>query len=543
MPLFGRKRIFGPRPELQPAGEAAPWLWAVAGGVGMAAAFPPLPLGPLALVALAPLLRLLRRPALSLYGDAGRWFRVGLVFALVYHGIQFRWVYFTFHTQGGQPLVLVLGLYGLWVLLVSLPWGALFALCRWAWVRAGWHPAPLLALGWALLDALLARHPFGGVGWASPAVTQVFGLGAYYVAPVLGGAGVVALVVMTNALWAGCLTGRRGGLGGRIPPLALAAGLSIVLSLPAAMLEPTPAWTAGGTPFPVLVVPGRQPVQTETLPSAGEEHAAAARSMRAFLGDTLTALEEPLTTDGATPALIVWPEYAVAGPMRPDVELRDLGNLSALVEADLLVGAQTRSPAEMPPGTLLNSAYLVQGDGTHLRYDKRGLVPLGEYRPALLRWLMPGKLTAGGTDYTPGTGPVILPWARAHLGMAICSESMQGGHMPLLARSGAEVMVALANDAWLPPWAAWQHLRLTALRGLEVGRDVLWAVNGGPSALLRPGTAPGPLHGAAPAGGKPFIARPTPRAGLTPLTRWGGWTVLLLAPPLLLLALLGRLRP
>ena len=111
----------------------------------------------------------------------------------------------------------------------------------------------------------------------------------------------------------------------------------------------------------------------------------------------------------------------------------------------------------------------------------------------------------------------MLDWRGTKLGLAICFESIMPGHARRAAQDGAEVLIVLSNDQWLTPSASRQHLRLTALRSLEIGREALAATNGGWSGHVRQGR----LAAASPAGGAGLKVSFRRAARQTPWTRWG----------------------
>ena len=192
--------------------------------------------------------------------------------------------------------------------------------------------------------------------------------------------------------------------------------------------------------------------------------------------------------------------------------LSDLARVAEVLGADFILGSEARER-----GADYNAAYLVVGKPfDFFRYDKRELVPFGEYVPTGFRWVFGKKVTAGEADYRAGEAPPVIRWRSVEIGMAICFESILPGHMRRAARSGAQVIVAVANDQWLTRAASLQHLRLTALRGLEIGRDVLLVSNGGWSAHLREGRV---VVGGERGG--PVRAEPTLSSVETPWVRWG----------------------
>ena len=129
------------------------------------------------------------------------------------------------------------------------------------------------------------------------------------------------------------------------------------------------------------------------------------------------------------------------------------------------------------------------------------------------------KLTRGDQDYAQGANPPVINWQGRNLGVAICFESLQPAHMANLASTGGEVIVAIANDQWLSGSAKIQHLNGTALRGLEIDREILFVSNGGPTAHLRDGK----IVGATQPDGSPIWSHPNANQRQTYWVRWGGW--------------------
>ena len=117
-------------------------------------------------------------------------------------------------------------------------------------------------------------------------------------------------------------------------------------------------------------------------------------------------------------------------------------------------------------------------------YDKRKLVPFGEYIP-FRKWIAFAKIITGGLDFSSGKGPTNLtisglPTFRP----LICYEAVfpqdVGG-----APGRADLLLHLTNDAWFGTWSGpYQHLSQSRIRAIEQRLPMLRAANTGVSAVI-----------------------------------------------------------
>jgi apolipoprotein N-acyltransferase len=145
---------------------------------------------------------------------------------------------------------------------------------------------------------------------------------------------------------------------------------------------------------------------------------------------------------------------------------------------------------------LYDSALLYDATGRRLeRYDKSHLVPFGEYLPlrALLgRFIRAVATGATSRDVSAGPEPraLALPLPGASepvvtLGVPICYELLFPDLVRRFAGGGAQVLLAITNDAWYGRTGApHQFLAITALRSAENGMWTARAANTGVSALI-----------------------------------------------------------
>jgi apolipoprotein N-acyltransferase len=186
--------------------------------------------------------------------------------------------------------------------------------------------------------------------------------------------------------------------------------------------------------------------------------------------------------------LVVWPETAIAA--FPD-EVEETHNvlIQRAIENEtvFVLGSPTRenSPASsLDKASYFNSLLLLDGSGAH--YDKRHLVPFGEYMPfdSILRPIT-DLLNVPMSDFSKGEAQNSLLSARdIVIGSSICYEDAYGS---LLRDSlpAANVLVNVSNDAWFGDTIApHQHLQISQMRALELGRYMLRATNTGISAII-----------------------------------------------------------
>src|SRR5262249_27664419 len=136
------------------------------------------------------------------------------------------------------------------------------------------------------------------------------------------------------------------------------------------------------------------------------DEVAVARNYAKVLGLSRDACQEG--------ALVVWPESA-AWPFSFE---RDPGlrrDLAGLVRQGCMVLFNS-DHAER--NVLYNSAYLLSKEGRIARYDKRHLVPFGEYVPFRGVFSFVDKLAREAGEYRPGEGARLLPWGDERLGMS-----------------------------------------------------------------------------------------------------------------------------
>ncbi len=183
--------------------------------------------------------------------------------------------------------------------------------------------------------------------------------------------------------------------------------------------------------------------------------------------------------------VVIWPE--TAAPFFYGWETALSLRLEAIVArtgVPVIFGAPWYDPAE--GGKFYNSVFHMDGRGVVVgRYDKRHLVPFGEYIPLRSVLFFLRKLTPGDSDFSAGTAPSLFRVEGTKVAASVCYEAVFPEILREGVREGATWLVNVTNDAWFGDTVApHQHLAMARLRCVELRRPMARAANSGISAVI-----------------------------------------------------------
>jgi apolipoprotein N-acyltransferase len=452
------------------AGRVLRPLAALVSGALLAAAFPALDLGPLALVALVPLLLAVDtvRPRTAA--------ALGYLAGLTFFGLHLLWIA-QFLSWTGAAAWLAWGALGA---VEAAFFAAFFALVPATRPLGAWRLLVLPAC-WAVLELVRAYHPMGGFPWGLLAVSQHGGGPLLPLARVVGGFGLAAVIVAVNlavALWLRALRATARERSWR-PKLAALVGLPLLVAgLLGARLAVPAAPAPSGPPLDVVVVQaglrgGHGLAQGQTTERVFANH----------VGHTEALAGAP----GGPPDLVVWGEGAAdADPLTNPDRLAAVTRAARAAGAPILLGATTRLDATH----LATEGLLFTPEGRLAdRYQKRRLVPFGEFVPfgSVLGRLIPATREGVPYDKVPGHRLEPLLIDGVPVGPLICWESAYPGDARQLTREGARLLLVMTNNASFGTGAGpRQHLAAGQLRAVESGRTIVQAAVTGISAVIEP---------------------------------------------------------
>ncbi len=198
-------------------------------------------------------------------------------------------------------------------------------------------------------------------------------------------------------------------------------------------------------------------------------------------------LSEPL--QGEVDVLI-WPESVAQWwvPAYAD-RLTERENPFLELRTFLIFGGLAYAYDEDRRAERYNSAFLIDGTGRVLgRYDKRVLLPFGEYLPGAswLPWMK--ELSPQTGEFSAGRRLVTLDVpGRVSFAPLICYEDVPSGIARRMTRGGAEALLTIFNDAWFGrSMAPYQHEALALWRAIENRRYFVRVGNAGVTGVVDP---------------------------------------------------------
>ena len=464
-------------------------------GVLLVLSFPPADVGGIAFVALVPLLMAVWIPQPE-RKRGRRHFALGYVAGLIFFTVTFSWfaeLAPLFHAPVLRGLPFYFALY-----LALYP-------AVWAW-HAGWiagaqfrvlppmdplapFERPLLlqssrnlgiaffcAASWVALE-WTRGWMLSGFGWNKLGVAMHADLPLIQIAEFTGIGGVSFLLVMCNAILLITVLRVRAEIGRvRLRP-------HFDFAITAAMLV-----LAFGYGMRVLVRAQRTPGPSVSVkiaalqPNISQQDKFDVERWQ-WIFDRMQFLSD-LAASGS-PDLLLWPEASVPGGMFSDAD-----SLAFMLERAALVPAMMVGTDDMNRGKAgedhNSAAFMQAGQKDPQFYDKRQLVPFGEYlplRPLLGRLF--GDLIPG--DFKPGKAAGVFSLAKPALKLAplICFEDTRGDVTREQVQLGAHLLVNLTNDGWFGRTGELdQHLADSIFRCIENRRPMVRCTNNGITASV-----------------------------------------------------------
>jgi apolipoprotein N-acyltransferase len=391
-------------------------------------------------------------------------FAIGYLFGLAMLGIAINWIH----------------VLGLWVALALIAFESVFfgvlgvSLLLTARLRI-WPLAA--ACCWMLVEFCYARIPFGGFGWTRIAYAAVDTPLAGFL-PYIGVSGLSFLVALLPQLllWAVLATGQTRR---RLIAVAVAA------TLPAAgfALGLVPAAAEANGSVNVGIVQGN-------VPGRGLEALGRMRSVtNNHLSETLNLMTRARLRQTAMPDFILWPENSTdIDPTLDPITRITVQSAAEIAGRPIFVGAVMEGPGVDERQT--SGLWWDPDRGIVARYDKRNLVPFGEWIPFRneLLPLLP-VLQQVGAQSIPGTEPGVLnvPLGdrRLKVGDVMCFELAYDQTVYQVVRGGAQVLMVQSNNAtYGGTGQIEQQFAITRARAMEARREIAVATTDSVSGFI-----------------------------------------------------------
>lgn len=180
--------------------------------------------------------------------------------------------------------------------------------------------------------------------------------------------------------------------------------------------------------------------------------------------------------------LIIWPEAAINMPISSKGELLKYITSQITQNNTYIISGCDRFDKNMK---LYNSLVVLGKNGEIKKiYDKRHLLPFGEFIPECLLNLGIKKLTAGITNFSKGKLKRTIKLNNiSYFDCVICYEMAFPGE--IIDNHESKWILNITNDAWFNNSdGPTQHLKIACFRAIEEGKMIIRCANNGISSII-----------------------------------------------------------
>lgn len=415
-------------------------------GVLLAAAWPPLPFGFIAFIAMIWPLDIISGKSF------GKAFKGGYLFSFVYYLFSLYWIGWV-TIPGTLAAMAIISLYSAFIF-------ALYAgIYRYHRVLA-MVLFPFLWVGMEYFRSLFEI----AFPWSNLAYTQGSYTPFLQICEFVGDSGISLIIVIVNILLWQAWRCRGRSLRA---VLVLAAGLMIVTPTLYGAVVMSGAGPVNQGKIHVALLQGDIDLKTKWDPNKKDYN---------------FAVYDSLAKEAVPADLLIWPETAAPAYLLGDYRLTArVARIARDAACPMLVGTLDYDYVDDSTVETFNAAVQFDADGNHRKpYHKNKLVPFaetvpyGQYIPFL------ANLSLGWSDFVHGRELVVYENDFGKYGTLICYEIIFPEVINRYVREGADFLVNITNDTWYGYSSGpYQHAGMAAFRAIENRIEIARAANSG----------------------------------------------------------------
>ncbi|PLX68012.1 MAG: apolipoprotein N-acyltransferase [Denitrovibrio sp.] len=437
-------------------------------------------------------------PMLVSMSKSGMGFLTGWVFGFIYFLINLRWVITAVSEFGNSPLAVGILVTCLFALFLGLFWG----IFGWLFVRK--KHSPLLLAGLLVALEVVKSNILSGFPMLNLAHTQYNFAPAIQIAEVTGEYGVSLIVAYFNVALAAFFYDKN--------------KQSIIFAILLSITSIIYGFSVSGRDYAgndlnIRIIQPAYSQAEKWIPDNKYDIMA--------LVNVMLRNSEPDKFD-----LIILPETVY--PAFMNKSFAGYNMLQIFGEKVPVIAGGIRYYDKDGKRTYHNSVFMFDKEQVSI-YDKRHLVPFGEYFPfkTLLKPI-DYYFFKDAEDFTPGAEPSLFVKEKYSAAPMVCYESMYSDQIREQVTLGADILTVVTNDSWFGKTKGpYQHLATDVLRAVEFRKPVIRAAQSGISACIQ---SDGKISDSLPSGEKGYLdCKVTTHKGLTIFAIGGyGWLAVFL---------------